>query len=97
MAWTKISGFLGYLWLSNIGNVSLCKYVHCFYVICVPSRKSQQNEIRRKWLTASFYKQHFYEQLQAKIGKKIKQRLWLKFRYLKIILFLHPGYHPKII
>ena len=49
----------------------------------------------------AFYKQHFYKQRQAEIGKKIKHKLSntlrLNFRYLKIIRFLHPRYHPKII
>ena len=51
--------------------------------------------------TLFFYKQHSYKQGQAKIGKKIKQKpgniLRLNFRYLKIICFLHPHNHPKII
>ena len=49
-----------------------------------------------KWIQAFFYKQR-----QARIGKTIKQKLTnaltLNFRYLKIIRFLHPCYHPKII
>ena len=48
---------------------------------------------------AFLYKQHFYKQHQAEIGKKIEQRLSntlrLNFCYLKIICFLHPRYHPK--
>ena len=49
-----------------------------------------------------FYKQHFYKQHQADIGKKkIKQKLsdtlWLNIWFLKIIRFLHPRYHPKIV
>ena len=48
-----------------------------------------------------FYKQQFYNQRQAEIGKKIKQilsnTLRLNFCYLKIIHILHPRYHPKII
>ena len=48
-----------------------------------------------------FYKQHFYNQLQAEIGKKIKQMLSNtlrpNFRNLKIIHILHPRYHPQII
>ena len=47
------------------------------------------------------FKQHFYEQRQAKNQQKIKQKLSntlrLNFRYLKIIRFLHLPYHPKII
>ena len=49
---------------------------------------------------AFFNEKHFYKQRQAEIGKKIKQMLSntprLNFCYLKIILFLHPRYHPKI-
>ena len=51
--------------------------------------------------TCFFYKQHFYNQRQAEIGKKIKQMLIntlkLNFCYLEIIHILHPRYHPKII
>ena len=50
---------------------------------------------------AFLYTQHFYKQRQAEVGKKIEQRLSntlkLNFCYLKIIFFLHPRYHPKII
>ena len=51
--------------------------------------------------TRFFYKQHFYNQRQAEIGKKIKQMLsntlrW-NFCYLRIIYILHPRYHPNII
>ena len=53
------------------------------------------------YMYAFFYKQHFYKQRQAEIGKKIKQKLSntlrLNFCYLKIIRFLYPRYHPKII
>ena len=49
----------------------------------------------------TFFKQHFYKQSQADIGKKIKQMLCntlqLGFCYMKIIHVLHPRYHPKII
>ena len=52
-------------------------------------------------LHAFFYKQHFYKQHKAEIGKKIEQKLSktmrLNFCYLKIICFLHPRYDPKII
>ena len=48
-----------------------------------------------------FYKQHFYKQHQAEIGKKIKQMLIntlrLNFCHLKINPILHPHYHPKVI
>ena len=51
--------------------------------------------------TRFFYKQNFYGQRHAEIGKKIKQKLSnalrLNFSYLKIIRFLYPRYHPKII
>ena len=51
--------------------------------------------------TRLFYKQYFYKQRQAEIGKKNKQKLSntlrLNFRYLKIICFLYKRYHPKII
>ena len=44
-------------------------------------------------LHAFFYKQHFYKQRLAEIGKKIKQKLSntlrLNFCSLKIIRFLH--------
>ena len=58
--------------------------------------------LKRFSLHAFFYKQHFYKQRQAKIGKKkIKQMLSntlrAKFCYLKIIHILHPHYHLKII
>ena len=52
-------------------------------------------------LHAFFNKQHFYNQRQAEIGKKIKQKisntLRLNFCYLKIVYSPHPRYHPKII
>ena len=49
-----------------------------------------------------FYKQHFYKQHQAEIGKKnVKQTLSntlkLHFWYFKIIHILHPCHHPEII
>ena len=48
-----------------------------------------------------FYKQHFYEQRQAEMDKKIKQKLSNTLRLnccdLKTIRFLHPRYHPKIV
>ena len=48
-----------------------------------------------------FYKQQFYKQRQAEIGKKIKQKLRnilrLNFCYLTIIGILHPRYNTKII
>ena len=51
--------------------------------------------------TYFFYKQHFYKQRQAIIGRKYKQKLSnilrLDFLCLKIIRFLHPRYQPKII
>ena len=51
--------------------------------------------------TRFFYKQHFYKQHQAEIGKKNKQKLSstlrLIFCYLKSIGFLHSRYHPNII
>ena len=54
-----------------------------------------------KFYTLYFYKQHFYKQRQAGICKKNKQKLSntlkLNYCYLKIIRFLHPRYHPKII
>ena len=50
--------------------------------------------------TLFLYKQYFYKQRQAEIGKKVKQKLGntlrLNFRYLEIIRFLHPRYHQKI-
>ena len=64
-----------------------------------PSRNI--NTCRRSYTRFLFYKQHFYKQRQAEIGKKIKQvlsnTLRLGFCYLKIIHSLHPRYHPKII
>ena len=51
--------------------------------------------------THVFYKQHFYKQRQAEIGKQFKQilsnTLTLNFFYLKIIHIFHAHYHPKII
>ena len=51
--------------------------------------------------TRFFYKIHIYEQRQAEIGKRIKQKLRntlrLHFLYLKMICFLHPRYHSKVI
>ena len=53
-----------------------------------------------KKLHAFCYKQHFYKQRQAEIGK-IKQTLSktqrLNFCYFRIIRFLHSRYHTKII
>ena len=50
--------------------------------------------------TRFFYRQHFYKERQAEIGKKIKKMLSntmrLNFRYLKIIHILHSRYHPKL-
>ena len=50
-------------------------------------------------ITRFFYKQHFYKQRQAEVGK-IKQMLSntlrLNFCCLKIIHILHPRYYPKI-
>ena len=52
-------------------------------------------------ITRIFYKQHFCKQYQAKIDKKSSKKLSytlrLNFCYLKIICFLHPRYHPKVI
>ena len=54
-----------------------------------------------KYVKRFFYKQHFYKQRQAEIGKEIKQKLnntpRLNFCYLKIFQFFQPSYHPKII
>ena len=54
-----------------------------------------------KLYTRFFYKQHFYKQHQFKYGKKIKHKLSntlrLNFCYLKIIPYLRPRYHPKMI
>ena len=51
--------------------------------------------------TCLLIKQHFYIQRQAEIAKKIKQNLSntlrLNFCCLKIIHFLQPRYHQKII
>ena len=57
--------------------------------------------------TRFFYKQHFYKQHQAEIGKTIKKILHnilmlhnilsLNFCYLKIIHIIHPLYNRKII
>ena len=48
--------------------------------------------------TRFLYKQHFYEQRQVEISKKIKRDLSntmrLNFCYLKIFRFLHPHYRP---
>ena len=45
------------------------------------------------FITCFFYKQHFYKQRQAEIGKKNKQMLSntlrLNFSYFKIIHILH--------
>ena len=50
--------------------------------------------------TRFFYKQHFYKQNQAEVGKTIKKILHnilsLNFCYLKIIHIIHPLYNPKI-
>ena len=50
-------------------------------------------------ITRFFYKQHFYKQRQAEVGK-IKQMLSntlrLNFCCLKIIHIPHPRYYPKI-
>ena len=51
--------------------------------------------------TRFFYRQHFYKERQAEIGKKVKKMLSntmrLNFCYLKIIHILHLPYHRKII
>ena len=51
--------------------------------------------------TRFFYRQHFYKQRQAEIGKKNKQMisntLRLNLCYLKITHILHPHHHPKMI
>ena len=56
--------------------------------------------LNRFLITHLFYKQHFYKQHQTEIAK-MKQRLsntlTLNFYYLKIVHFLHPRYHPKVI
>ena len=55
--------------------------------------------------TRIFYRQQFYKQHQAEIGKKkkkkkskakAKQYPEVNFCYLKIIQFLHPRFHTKI-
>ena len=64
--------------------------------------KSLLNKVIKlaKSVTHFFYKQHFYKQREAEIGKNIKQKLSNTLRlnvcYLKIIYFLHPYYHLKI-
>ena len=49
------------------------------------------------FVSNTFYKQHLYKQLQAEIGKKIKQMLSNtlrpNFRNLKIIFFIHVIIH----
>ena len=74
--------------------------VHAKYVISVNC--FCLNYSIYSWIHALFYKQHFYEQYQAEIGKKIKRKLsntWLmlKFSSLKIIRFLHPRCFLKIL
>ena len=57
--------------------------------------------VYQKIVHVLFYKQHFYKQRQAEIGKKIKQMLSNPLRpnfcYLKIIRILHLCYNLKII
>ena len=53
-----------------------------------------------KWHTRFFYKQQFYKQCQAEISKKqakTNQHPEAENWKLKIIRFLHPHYHLKII
>ena len=73
-------------------------------IFCSSASIANFEHVIERWKnpnTRFFYKQHLYTQRQAKIDKKIKQKLSntlrLNFRYLKIIHFLHPRYHPKII
>ena len=51
--------------------------------------------------TRFFYKQRFYNQPQAEICKKLKQKLRntlrVNFSYLKINRILYPRYHLEII
>ena len=50
--------------------------------------------------TRFLYKQHFISNARlklAKIQQKLSNTLRLNFCYLKIICFLHPRYHPKVI
>ena len=58
-------------------------------------------------IQSEFVKLHFFisnifiSKTRLKLTKKTKQKLSntlrLNFCYLKIIRFLHPGYHPKVI
>ena len=52
----------------------------------------QYGKPKEKVVARFFYKQHFYKQRQAEIGKKPR----LNFCYTKIIYVHHPGYHTKI-
>ena len=47
-------------------------------------------------ITRFFYKQHFYKQRLAEIGKNLSNTLRLNICYLKIIHILHPRKHPNI-
>ena len=58
--------------------------------------KNQDKELVIEANYTRFYKQRFYKQYQAKIGK-LSNTLRVNFCYLKIIHFLHPFYHPTLI
>ena len=75
--------------------------IHCKET-CVSIKENHVSIHEGNYLNKRFfYKQHFYKQRQAEIGKKkqanAEQQLRLNFCYLKIICILHPHYHPKII
>ena len=57
--------------------------------------------VKTKFNTRFFYKQHFYKQRQAEIGKKYiakaKQHHKAELLLFENFHFLHPRYHPRII
>ena len=91
------------LWWSLGTNFPMWTRLHCVKRVriqsCSGSYFSTFGLNTERGLHAFFYRQHFYQQLQAEIWQKLKMSntLSLNFCYLKIFCFFHPLYHPKII
>ena len=69
---------------------------------CLPLKVTETNCLKKMLLLPCHisqmkytlsYKQHFYRQHQAEVGKKLSKNV----RYLKIFRFLHPRYRLKTI
>ena len=93
-----LSSYL-YRYQSLLTEKSNLKYLSAFFTIFTKVILSHSKNQKKKH--TSFYKQHFYKQHHAEIGKKIKQMisntLRLNLSHLKIIHILHPCYQPQII